>query len=224
MALQERHFESFNQFATPPLHHAWAQISMTETQGKYLQYQAKLTSALPGQTLQSKDADTWFELCSQRLTDFWQIQCLLMSDIHHSLKLLVQEAQQDLANIRQHLRQLQDKASASARDSAFFNLSIPVENAYGFLTDKASQPYPIESVISLLQQQSQQIAAMESELSETKKALAERKQIERAKGLLMSTLGITEVEAYKTMRSTAMEQKRKIIDVAENILLQHRQV
>jgi prefoldin subunit 5 len=222
MALQERHFESFNQFATPALRNAWARTCMTDTQRKYLQYEAKLTRAIPGQTLQSQDADTWFELCSQRLTDFWQIQCLLISDMHHSLKLLVQEAQQELANIRQHLQQLQDKASVSARDTAFFNLSIPVENAYGFLTDKASQPYPIESVISLLQQQSQQIAEMESELSETKKALAERKQIERAKGLLMSTLGLTEVEAYKTMRSTAMEQKRKIIDVAENILLQHK--
>ena len=64
---------------------------------------------------------------------------------------------------------------------------------------------------------------MESELSETKKALVERKQIERAKGMLMSTMGLSEVEAYKIMRSTAMEQKRKMIDVAENILLQHRQ-
>lgn len=223
MALQERHFESFNQFATPTLRDAWERAGTTDTQRQYQQYQTRLTGAKSGQALLAKDADTWFELCSQRLTELWQIQCLLITDIHHSLKLLAQEAQQDLTNTRQHLQQLQNKATLSARDSAFFNLSIPVENAYGFLTDKASQSYPIESVISLLQQQSHQIAEMESELSETKKALAERKQIERAKGMLMSTLGLTEVDAYKTMRSTAMEQKRKIIDVAENILLQHKQ-
>jgi prefoldin subunit 5 len=223
MALQERHFESFNQFATPALRNTWVRTSLTDTQRKFLQYQSKLTSASPGQTLQPKDGDCWFELCSQRLTDFWQIQCLLISDMHQALKSLLQDAQQDLENTRQHLQQLRDKAKVPGRDSAFFNLSIPVEHSYGFLTDKANQPYPIESVISLLQQQSQQIAEMESELSETKKALTERKQIERAKGLLMSTLGLTEVEAYQSMRSTAMEQKRKIIDVAENILFQHKQ-
>lgn len=223
IALQERHFESFCQFATPALREAWASAGVTENERKHQQYQAKLTSAKPGQALQAKDADCWFELCSQRLTELWQIQCQLISDMHQTLQILVAEAQQDLANTRKHLQQLQDKASVSSRDSAFFNLSIPVENAYGFLSDTASQPYPIESVISLLQQQSQQIAEMESELSETKKALTERKQIERAKGLLMSTLGLSEVDAYKTMRSTAMEQKRKIIDVAENILLQHKQ-
>lgn len=223
MALQERHFESFNQFATPALREAWLRFGSTETQRQHQQYQTRLTGAKPGQALQVKDADTWFELCSKRLTELWQIQCLLISDIHHSLKLLAQAAQRDLASTRQHLQQLQDKAAMPARDSAFFNLSIPVENAYGFLSHQASQPYPIESVMSLLQQQSQQIAEMESELSETKKALVERKQIERAKGMLMSTMGLSEVEAYKIMRSTAMEQKRKMIDVAENILLQHRQ-
>jgi hypothetical protein len=223
MALQERHFESFNQFATPTLREAWLRFGSTETQRQHQQYQTRLTAAKPGQALQARDADTWFELCSLRLTELWHIQCLLISDIHHSLKLLAQAAQRDLASTRQHLQQLQNKATMTARDSAFFNLSIPVENAYGFLSHKASQPYPIESVMSLLQQQSQQIAEMESELSETKKALVERKQIERAKGMLMSTMGLSEVEAYKIMRSTAMEQKRKMIDVAENILLQHRQ-
>ena len=38
----------------------------------------------------------------------------------------------------------------------------------------------------------------------------------------MSTLGINEMEAYKSLRSTAMEQNRKVIDVAENILALHK--
>ena len=76
----------------------------------------------------------------------------------------------------------------------------------------------MESIVYLLQEQSQQIAKIENELSDTKKALAERKQIERAKGLIMSKMGLSEVDAYKELRRTAMEQNRKIIEVAENIL------
>lgn len=222
IALQERHFESFCQFATPTLRDAWALARVSDTQRTYQQYQTRLTLAKPDQSLQAKDADIWFELCSQRLTELWQIQCLLIQDMHHMLNALVESARQDLEKTRQYLQQLQRKSSPTKPDSTFFNLSIPVENAYAFLSHHPNQPYPIESVLSLLQQQSQHIAEVESELSDTKKALTERKQIERAKGLLMSNLGLSEVEAYKSMRSTAMEQKRKIIDVAENILLQHK--
>lgn len=224
IALQERHFESFCQFTSPSLRDAWAQHNLSETQRQHLQLRSRLTSGKEGQVLHTQDADVWFELCSQRLTELWQIQCLLIDDLHQTLETLVQEARQELASTRQKIQQLHQSTAKSKPDSAFFNLSIPVEHAYTFLNPPPEQAPPLESVISLLQQQSQQIASMESELAETKKALTERKQIERAKGILMRIRGLSEVEAYTSMRSTAMEQKRKVIDVAENILLQHKTV
>jgi response regulator NasT len=48
-------------------------------------------------------------------------------------------------------------------------------------------------------------------------ALAERKIIERAKGIVMSREGVTEDEAYRTLRKAAMNQNRKLIDVARKI-------
>jgi len=63
---------------------------------------------------------------------------------------------------------------------------------------------------------------MDIELSEVKKALSERKVIDQAKGLIMSKLLISEAEAYQSMRSMAMEQNRKISEVAENILIKFR--
>jgi len=38
----------------------------------------------------------------------------------------------------------------------------------------------------------------------------------------MTKLSVDEVEAYKWMRKTAMDQNRKLIDVAENIIALHR--
>jgi two-component system, response regulator / RNA-binding antiterminator len=50
------------------------------------------------------------------------------------------------------------------------------------------------------------------------RALDERKQIERAKGLLMQQLKISEPEAFEMMRSAAMNQKRSLINIASAII------
>ncbi|MEM7718593.1 MAG: ANTAR domain-containing protein [Pseudomonadota bacterium] len=55
---------------------------------------------------------------------------------------------------------------------------------------------------------------MRDELTETKRALEERKVIDRAKGLLMKARGLNEDEAYALLRRTAMDQGKKISDVA----------
>ncbi|MEL6476888.1 MAG: ANTAR domain-containing protein [Pseudomonadota bacterium] len=55
---------------------------------------------------------------------------------------------------------------------------------------------------------------MRTELAATKAALAERKTIDRAKGLLMQAKGLSEEEAYALLRKTAMDQGRKVVDVA----------
>lgn len=59
---------------------------------------------------------------------------------------------------------------------------------------------------------------MRTELAATKKALEERKVIDRAKGILMKARKIDEDEAYALMRKTAMTQGRKMADVAEAIV------
>ena len=58
------------------------------------------------------------------------------------------------------------------------------------------------------------IAKMQSELDAAKQALADRKTIDRAKGLLIRARDISEDEAYGLLRKTAMHQGRKVIDVA----------
>jgi two-component system, response regulator / RNA-binding antiterminator len=59
---------------------------------------------------------------------------------------------------------------------------------------------------------------LQDELDRTKSALEERKVIERAKGMLMKLKGLTEDEAYVLMRSTAMREKKKIVDIAQSII------
>ncbi len=59
---------------------------------------------------------------------------------------------------------------------------------------------------------------MRAELAATKAALEERKVIDRAKGLLMRARGIGEDEAYALLRKTAMDQGRRIADLAQALV------
>lgn len=55
---------------------------------------------------------------------------------------------------------------------------------------------------------------MRTELEATKRALEERKIIDRAKGMLMKARGIDEEEAYALLRRTAMDKGKRVADVA----------
>jgi response regulator NasT len=61
-------------------------------------------------------------------------------------------------------------------------------------------------------------ARLNRELEETRGELENRKVIDRAKGLLMTSRGISEEEAYALMRKTAMNQNRKIVDIAQSLV------
>jgi two-component system, response regulator / RNA-binding antiterminator len=59
---------------------------------------------------------------------------------------------------------------------------------------------------------------MRVELAETRRALEERKVIDRAKGIVMRAKGIGEDEAYALMRKAAMDQGKKLGDVAQALV------
>jgi response regulator NasT len=56
------------------------------------------------------------------------------------------------------------------------------------------------------------------ERDEAQAKLADRKTIEKAKGLLMKRKGLEEEEAYALMRRTAMQQNRRLVEIAESVI------
>ncbi len=62
------------------------------------------------------------------------------------------------------------------------------------------------------------VQKMRAELTEIRRALEERKVIDRAKGILMRNRGIGEEEAYAMMRKAAMDQGRKLADLAQALV------
>ena len=74
------------------------------------------------------------------------------------------------------------------------------------------------AVLDMLQAQSQRLQAVSDELETVRAALNERKLVERAKGLLMAHRKLSEQEAHQMLRQTAMNQNRRLVDVAESVL------
>lgn len=62
------------------------------------------------------------------------------------------------------------------------------------------------------------VARLRSELVATRAALEERKLVDRAKGMLMKARGIDEAAAYALLRRTAMDQGRRIAEVAAALI------
>lgn len=59
---------------------------------------------------------------------------------------------------------------------------------------------------------------LQRELAEAKTALEERKIIDRAKGILMKMRGLSEEEAFGLLRQTAMNEKKKIAEIAQSVV------
>jgi response regulator NasT len=59
---------------------------------------------------------------------------------------------------------------------------------------------------------------LQRELADAKSALEERKIIERAKGILMKMRGLSEEQAFALLRQTAMNEKKKISDIAQSVV------
>lgn len=61
-------------------------------------------------------------------------------------------------------------------------------------------------------------ARMQADLVEARTQLADRKTIDKAKAILMAGRGLTEPDAYALLRSTAMNQGRRIVEVADALI------
>lgn len=92
-----------------------------------------------------------------------------------------------------------------------------IEDAMTAELDRAV-PRPMRSILDVFAAQSRRLDDVSSQLDCARAALAGRKLIERAKGLLMKSRRLSENDAYRLMRQTAMRQNRRLVDVAEAIV------
>lgn len=80
------------------------------------------------------------------------------------------------------------------------------------------QPERVKPVLDVALARFRRERKLLDELSETRQKLAERKVVERAKGLLMARHRLSEEQAYQKLRSMAMNKNLKLAEIAQRIL------
>src|SRR5260221_3135146 len=76
----------------------------------------------------------------------------------------------------------------------------------------------IKNILDLCISRFNSFARLRDELERARTALEERKVIDRAKGILMTAKNLTEEAAYALLRRTAMNESKKIAEVAQSVV------
>ncbi len=76
----------------------------------------------------------------------------------------------------------------------------------------------VGAVIDLALARFKQLQGLKLQLSKSRQELEERKEIDRAKGIIMKQKGCGEEDAYQALRKTAMDQNKRIGEVAKSIV------
>jgi len=76
----------------------------------------------------------------------------------------------------------------------------------------------VKNILDLCISRFNAFARLQDELDRTRSALEERKVIDRAKGILMNAKNLSEEAAYALLRKTAMNENKKIAEVAQSVI------
>jgi response regulator NasT len=104
------------------------------------------------------------------------------------------------------------------QDDASETISAAVKAGVSAYVVDGLHPHRIKPILQTAVARFQDYQELRRELAETKSSLAERKILERAKGILMKQRGMSEDEAYQALRKSAMNRNKRIIEVAENLI------
>jgi len=79
-------------------------------------------------------------------------------------------------------------------------------------------PARVKPVLDVAIARFNQFQVLNDEIAKAKASLAERKVIERAKGILMRERNLSEEDAYRVLRSAAMAQNKRLAEIAESLI------
>jgi two-component system, response regulator PdtaR len=78
----------------------------------------------------------------------------------------------------------------------------------------------LQAAVELAAARHAELRALEAEVDRAQQALEDRKVVERAKGLLMTALGLSEQDAFRRLQLTARQRNLRLVEVAARIVEQ----
>lgn len=102
------------------------------------------------------------------------------------------------------------------RDSGYIRQAVQA-GVSAYVVDGLSRER-ILPIVEVAMARFSEFQVLRQELDDTRNQLADRKVVEKAKGLLMKHRGLSEDEAYQSLRKTAMARNQRVVDVARTLL------
>jgi len=209
---QARCFETFADHSSPGPLVRWEALMVHECSAELNRLRKIVARSNASEQVPSAFSEIWYEVATCRIDSLKEIEELLASDLLSLCQLKLDGAKCDLRNHHYLLNCLNSETLNAS-------LSFLRESAHGYDASKLDEMPPMgRSVYELLKAQSLRLQEVSDELQQARQALVERKTIERAKGLLIDYQGLTEEQAYRQIRQSAMEQNLRLMDIAEMII------
>jgi response regulator NasT len=92
------------------------------------------------------------------------------------------------------------------------------DHIMGYLVKPIKQA-DLEPAIALALRRFEQFQTLQQEATDLRRALADRKIIERAKGILMKRGPMEEADAFRRLQKLASEKNRKLVDIAQMVVV-----
>jgi len=83
-------------------------------------------------------------------------------------------------------------------------------------------PHRIRPILDLAVRRFNAFARLQSDLAAAQNKLAERESVDRAKRILMDSRGLAEPQAYAELRKAAMNEGKRIAEIAEAVVTAHK--
>lgn len=221
---QETCFERFEAFCPEDVLKAWTAVQAAMPLAELERLRRKLVAAGQGAALEPALAEAWFACCSQRLERIREIEAALAAGLRAACTERIAALQVDPDDPQAVLEELAGRSDTvpplgmAVGGAAVDGASLPAGASAAAAAGEALGPRLTRSIVNVLHAQSRRLQAMSDELATVRATLDERKLIERAKGVLMRHQGLSEDEAYRLLRQTAMNEGRRLADVAQAAL------
>jgi len=161
--------------------------------------------------------ETWYELTTRRIDAIQRVEAFLIEELSTLCLAKTVEARRSLAHQGDLQGELNDAAPGVCQQLVELFDSCASQEL-GEVTARIVGSSLNRSLVGLMRVQSGQLQALSDELENTRRALRERKLIERAKGLIMAHQKMTEEQAYAFLRKLAMDQSKSMSEIAQSVL------
>jgi len=214
---QERCFEVFVSFANDECRELWHTLRANDREAEIKRLRQLGCSVGRYKSLDPELADHWFTLMSERMDELKKVEDAVEGSFHTRCVERFAEARNSLAHQETLIASLDTPDNVSQSLLVLCDSGDDARAGESWKSEGVGQQFG-RSIFDLVQEQARRLHQMNDELQGAKEALDDRKSQEKAVLLLMDHRKISNDEAHRALRKLAMDQGKKLSEVAQALV------